>query len=65
MIETSDVVKSVIEEVDKIAKENVSVESLVSDIKRIVINAMTKRGITVDDSITVSAKLIVLASIVK
>lgn len=65
MIQTDDIAQLVLTEVDTIVKREPTTERLVSEIKKTVISAMTKKGITVDDSISVSAKLIVLASLVR
>lgn len=65
MIQTEEIFKLVQDEVDLIIKKEPTVEKLVSEMKKTIIVAMTKKGITVDDSINVSAKLIVLASMVR
>ena len=65
MIHTEEIFKLVHDEVDLIIKKEPTVEKLVSEMKKTIIVAMTKKGITVDDSINVSAKLIVLASMVR
>lgn len=65
MIKTDEIFKLVQEEVDVIIQNEPTIDKLVGEMKKTVITAMTKKGITVDDSINVSAKLIVLASMVK
>ena len=65
MIKTDEIFKLVQEEVDVILQKEPTIDKLVGEMKKTVITAMTKKGITVDDSINVSAKLIVLASMVK
>ena len=65
MIKTDDIFKLVEDEVLTILQKEPTVEKLVSEMKKTVMTAMTKKGITVDDSINVSAKLIVLASMVR
>ena len=59
------VIKMVETEVSSILQREPTIETLVSEMKKTVLVAMTKKGITVDDSISVSAKLIVLASMVR
>lgn len=65
MIKTDDIFKLVEEEVITILQREPTIDKLVSEMKKTVMTAMTKKGITVDDSISVSAKLIVLASMVR
>jgi hypothetical protein len=65
MIQTEEIFKLVQEEVSSIIEREPTVDKLVGEMKKTVITAMTKKGITVDDSINVSAKLIVLASMVR
>jgi hypothetical protein len=65
MIQTDEIFKLVQEEVSSIIGNEPTIDKLVGEMKKTVITAMTKKGITVDDSINVSAKLIVLASMVK
>lgn len=65
MIQTDEIFKLVQEEVNSIIGKEPTIDKLVGEMKKTVITAMTKKGITVDDSINVSAKLIVLASMVK
>lgn len=65
MIQTDEIFKLVQDEVDLIIKSDPTIDKLVGEMKKTIIVAMTKKGITVDDSINVSAKLIVLASMVK
>jgi hypothetical protein len=65
MIKTDDIFKLVEEEVITILQREPTIDKLVSEMKKTVMTAMTKKGITVDDSINVSAKLIVLASMVR
>ena len=65
MIQTDEIFKLVQEEVSNIIGKEPTIDKLVGEMKKTVITAMTKKGITVDDSINVSAKLIVLASMVK
>ena len=48
-----------------ILKYNPDAQSLVSQLKTTLLSVAAKRGISVQESIEVSAKLIVLASIVK
>ena len=64
MIQTDEIFKLVQEEVSSIIGKEPTIDKLVGEMKKTVITAMTKKGITVDDSINVSAKLIVLASMV-
>ena len=65
MIQTDEIFKLVQEEVSSIIGKEPTIDKLVGEMKKTVITAMTKKGITVDDSINVSAKLIVLASMVR
>lgn len=65
MIKTDDIFDLVKSEVDNILEKDPTIDRLVSEMKKTVMLAMTKKGITVDDSISVSAKLIVLASMVR
>jgi hypothetical protein len=65
MIKTDDIFKMVQDEVDTILQKEPTIDKLVGEMKKTVVTAMTKKGITVDDSINVSAKLIVLASMVR
>ena len=65
MIKTDDIFDLVKSEVDNILEKDPTIDKLVSEMKKTVMLAMTKKGITVDDSISVSAKLIVLASMVR
>lgn len=65
MIKTDDIFDLVKSEVDTILEKDPTIDKLVSEMKKTVMLAMTKKGITVDDSISVSAKLIVLASMVR
>lgn len=65
MIKTDDIFDLVKSEVDNILEKEPTIDKLVSEMKKTVMLAMTKKGITVDDSISVSAKLIVLASMVR
>jgi hypothetical protein len=65
MIRTDDIFDMVQREVEVIIKKEPTIDGLVSEMKKTIISAMTKKGITVDDSIIVSAKLIVLASMVR
>lgn len=65
MNNTDEILKMVQDEISNIIKTNPSMNTLISDMKNTIIHAMTKRGITIDDSINVAAKLIVLASMVK
>lgn len=65
MIQTDEIFKLVQDEVNSIIGKEPTIDKLVGEMKKTVITAMTKKGITVDDSINVSAKLIVLASMVK
>lgn len=65
MIKTDDIFDLVKSEVDNILEKEPTIDRLVSEMKKTVMLAMTKKGITVDDSISVSAKLIVLASMVR
>lgn len=65
MIKTDEIFKMVETEVSSILQREPTIETLVSEMKKTVLVAMTKKGITVDDSISVSAKLIVLASMVR
>lgn len=64
MIKTDDVIELVKVEVDKLIEKEPTMNGLISDIKKSIMLAMTKKGITVDDSIGVSARLIILASMV-
>ena len=65
MIKTDEVFELVKNEVDNVLQTQPTIDHLVSDMKKTIITAMTKKGITVDDSINVAAKLIVLASMVR
>jgi hypothetical protein len=65
MLKTDDIFEMVQDEVKLILKEEPSMETLIGDMKKIVMKAMTKKGITIDDSISVSAKLIVLSAMVR
>ena len=65
MIKTDDIFELVRDEVGAIIDKVPTIDKLVAEMKKTVITAMTKKGITVDDSISVSAKLIVLASMVR
>lgn len=65
MIKTDEVFEMVQNEVVNVLQTQPTVEHLVGDMKKIIITAMTRKGITVDDSINVAAKLIVLASMVR
>ena len=65
MIKTDEVFEMVQNEVVNVLQNQPTVEQLVSEMKRTIITAMTRKGITVDDSINVAAKLIVLASMVR
>lgn len=65
MNNTDEILKMVQDEISNIIKTNPSMNTLINDMKNTIIHAMTKRGITIDDSINVAAKLIVLASMVK
>lgn len=65
MIKTDDIFELVRDEVGAIIEKEPTIDKLVAEMKKTVITAMTKKGITVDDSINVSAKLIVLASMVR
>lgn len=64
MIKTDDVLELVKVEVDKLIEKEPTMNELIGDIKKSIMLAMTKKGITVDDSIGVSARLIILASMV-
>ena len=65
MIKTDEVFEMVQNEVVNVLQTQPTVEHLVSDMKKTIITAVTRKGITVDDSINVAAKLIVLASMVR
>ena len=65
MLKTDDIFELVREEVEILLKQEPSMEKLIGDMKTIIIRSMTKKGITVDDSVAVSAKLIVLSAMVK
>lgn len=65
MIKTDEVFEMVQNEVVNVLQTQPTVEHLVGDMKKTIITAMTRKGITVDDSINVAAKLIVLASMVR
>ena len=65
MIKTDEVFEMVQNEVVNVLQNQPTVEQLVSEMKRTIITAMTRKGITVDDSINVAAKLIVLAAMVR
>ena len=65
MIETEDIKKEVSERVDEIVKDSPTLDKLVGQLKKLIMTAVSKKGITVDDSIEVAAKMIVLASLVK
>lgn len=65
MIKTDEVFEMVQNEVVNVLQTQPTVEHLVGDMKKTIITAMTRKGITVDDSINVAAKLIVLAAMVR
>lgn len=65
MIKTDEVFEMVQNEVVNVLQTQPTVEHLVCDMKKTIITAMTRKGITVDDSINVAAKLIVLAAMVR
>ena len=65
MIKTDEVFEMVQNEVVNVLQNQPTVEQIVSEMKRTIITAMTRKGITVDDSINVAAKLIVLAAMVR
>lgn len=65
MIKTDEVFEMVQNEVVNVLQTQPTVEQLVGDMKKTIITAMTRKGITVDDSINVAAKLIVLAAMVR
>lgn len=65
MIDTTNITLLVEDRVTEISKQNPSMNELVSNLKSIIMNAVMKKGITVEDCIDVSAKMIVLASLVK
>lgn len=65
MIKTDEVFEMVQNEVVNVIQTQPTVEHLVGDMKKTIITAMTRKGITVDDSINVAAKLIVLAAMVR
>lgn len=66
MILTKHVLKSVTNRVNEISKsENVSVESLMREIKLYILRSMSIKGIPTDIAEEVAARLIVLVSIVE
>lgn len=67
MILTKHVVKSVTNRVNKIAEndENISVESLMREIKMYILQSMSVKGISTDIAEEVAARLIVLVSLVE
>ena len=65
MIDTTNITLLVEDRVTEVSKQNPNMNELVSNLKSIIMNAVMKKGITVEDCIDVSAKMIVLASLVK
>lgn len=65
MIDTNDIQKEVNERVQQIAESSPTVNILVTQLKKTIMTAVGKKGITVDDSIDVAAKMIVLAALVR
>ena len=65
MIDTTNITLLVEDRVKEVSKQNPNINELVSNLKSIIMNAVMKKGITVEDCIDVSAKMIVLASLVK
>ena len=65
MIDTTNITLVVENRVTEVSKQNPNMNELVSNLKSIIMNAVMKKGITVEDCIDVSAKMIVLASLVK
>ena len=65
MIDTTNITLLVEDRITEVSKQNPNMNELVSNLKSIIMNAVMKKGITVEDCIDVSAKMIVLASLVK
>lgn len=65
MIDTSDTMEMVTERVGKLAKNDHTVNSIVSQLKKTIMGAVSRKGISVEESIDVAAKMVILASLVK
>lgn len=65
MIETKEVFDLVREEVSSIVQGSPTMDRLIGEMKKMVVVAMTKRGLSVEEAVGIAAKLIVLASIVR
>lgn len=65
MIDTSDTMEMVTERVDKLSKNDHTVNSIVSQLKKTIMGAVSRKGISVEESIDVAAKMVILASLVK
>lgn len=65
MIDTSDTMEMVTERVGKLSKNDHTVNSIVSQLKKTIMGAVSRKGISVEESIDVAAKMVILASLVK
>lgn len=65
MLDITDTLKEVTERAQDIAKGNPDVQVLISQLKGNLLHVAAKRGISVKESIDVSAKLIVLSTLAK
>lgn len=65
MIETEDIQAEVSKRVKGIIDSSPNINILVSQLKKTIMSAVGKNGITVDESIDVAARMIVLAALVK
>lgn len=64
MIDTAKIQNRVAERVEAYAKGDINPQTLISQLKGTLISVAAKRGITIDESVDVAAKLIILASII-
>ena len=64
-LDITDILKEVTDKAQELAKNNPDVQTLVSQLKGNLLHVAAKRGISVKESIDVSAKLIVLSALVK
>lgn len=65
MIETEDIQKEVSARVKNIIESSPNANLLITQLKKTIMSAVSKGGITVDESIDVAARMIVLAALVK
>lgn len=65
MIDTTAILNLVQEEVSQTLQREPTVQALVSDMKRMVLRAVTKNGLSVDEAVAIASKLVVLASMVR